>query len=525
MSEQRRWYIILSLALMTVWGQNLPAQVVQRFKGDRYTHYYPDDWVSYACALEISSIDIDEDYIYFASLGGGILRYEKYRNYWDTPLTTSNGLGSNLIYEIVYNPDDGKVYARTSSGIYEYWKADRWWRPSSRSTMPPAKQPSPEELKGIVRGKDYYFPPYFRPPNGFLPDFFTNVSLMYLPDGTVFDQYNRQFSLTDRVADDRQRVWIGTNGIGPLLGDLFSRYLERMTQSISDISPRDMYIDGDEVWIGGMGRHGKISGISHWDRKRDTWEYFEAPFIPAMYKDDVNAISGNKNYIAFATVYGVLIYDLSNGNWKTITVKDGLEADLVFDVAIDDSMLYCASEYGINWIDLQTMRVYEPRETTLDHVPVYQISIDQNKIWAATRFGLYQIDPYEEKITFIASRAGVVDYDLHAVEIIGDEIWTAGSGGIAYWNRSKDEWYSFPNLDFNGTYRDIMPTRNVIWFATDRGLLKYDRKMDYWRLFSEIDGLISSDIYHIDADNSNHIWISTGKGITSFRWRRKGRID
>ncbi len=282
-----------------VWAENISAQVVQTFKGDRSTHYRPDDWVSYASALDISSIDIDNDYIYFGSRNGGILRYEKYRNYWDTPFTTSNGLRSNNIFELVYNQDDGKLYARTNRGIDEYWPSDRWWRPSSRSTMPPGLQPRTEELQGIKKGQNNRFPPYFRPSNSYLPDFFTDISLMYVPNGILYDRENRQFSLTDRVTDDRQRLWIGTNGLGPLLGELYSRRLEKMTQSISNIAPRDVYITGNDIWIGGERRQGQIGGITRWNRQYDNWEYFEAPFIPAMYKDDVYAICGNAKFVRF----------------------------------------------------------------------------------------------------------------------------------------------------------------------------------------------------------------------------------
>jgi len=514
------------LLFFLICGSHLSAQVVHSFKGDRFTHYSPDDWVSYAPALEISAVEIDEDYIYFASLAGGILRYDKYRNYWDTPFTTSNGLSSNNVYELVYDPNDGKLYARTNRGIDEYWHSDRWWRPSSRSIMPPGREPRPEELEGIERGKDYHFPPYFRPPNSYLPDFFTDISMMYLPSGILYDRNNRQFALTDRVTDDRQRVWIGTDGMGPLLGELYSRRLEQKTRSISNIAPRDIYIGGSNLWIGGQRRSGQIGGIIRWDLTSDSWDYFEAPFIPSMYTDEVFSISGNKNFVAFATGYGVVLYNITKDSWRTLTVMDGLEGDMVFDVIIDDSTVYCATENGVNWIDMPSMQIYEPRETTLDHVPIYQLAIDKGIIWAATRFGLYKIDPYDQRIDYIASRAVVSDFDLRAIEIVQDEIWCAGSGGISYWNRKTDEWYSFPNLDFKGIYRDILSTKNTIWFATDQGLIKYNRKSEYWRLFTEDDGLISANIYHLDIDpKTNRLWMSSDRGITSFRWTRKGRID
>jgi ligand-binding sensor domain-containing protein len=170
------------------------------------------------------------------------------------------------------------------------------------------------------------------------------------------------------------------------------------------------------------------------------------------------------------------------------------------------------------------MRVSEMRQTTLDNVAINQLALDDSVIWAATRFGLYSINPENEEILFHQSRAGVVDYDLNTIEVIGDEIWFAGNYGITFWNRKTDEWRSFPALELKADFRDIATTKNVIWLATDEGLLKYDRKRDYWRLYTETDGLISNNVFHIDPED-RYLWITTDKGVCKFHWKRKGRID
>ena len=82
-----RIFIFFSLLLVLLLN-NSGSQVVHRLKADRFTHYRMEDWISYAPALNITSIDIDNDYIYFATNSGGILRYDKYANEWDFPYTT-----------------------------------------------------------------------------------------------------------------------------------------------------------------------------------------------------------------------------------------------------------------------------------------------------------------------------------------------------------------------------------------------------------------------------------------------------
>ena len=514
----------LSLIILSIFIVPLHSQVIHRLDVDRFTHYRIDDWISYAPALHITSIDIGPDFIYFGTLGGGILRYDKYTNEWHFPHTISNGLRSNKIKRIVYNPDNNFLYARTPKGIDVYKPAEDFWQPAHIDRMPRIGRQNTDDSYDPSGNDKYRFPIYFRPPNSLLPDFFTQFPLMFRPPDIIYDQHNRQFHFTDRITDSWQRLWIGTDGIGPMVADLYTFRMESKLFSLPNISPRDIFIDGEYIWIGGMSTSFQVGGITRWDRERDEWTYFEAPLISNLHRDDVHAISGNQRYTAFATVLGVAIYDNKRNRWRTISAMQGLEGDNVYDVISNDSVIYVATEYGFNWIDISSMKVYEMRETTLDNVAIYQIAVENNIIWAATRYGLYSIDPDNNKIQFHGSKANVIDYNLRAVEIIGEEIWFASSNGISYWDRGSDTWTSFPALELNAQYRDIASTKDCVWFATDRGLLKYDRPREYWRLFTRKDGLISENVYHIDPE-MQYLWLSTDQGITAFLWNRENRLD
>lgn len=515
--------IILFLLLTT---QILYSQVVHQLTADRFTHYKIDDWISYAPALEITSIDIDETYIYFGSRSGGILRYNKFEDSWEFPYTTSSGLRSNVIYQVVYNLDDGFLYAKTPAGIDVFKPAERFWQPSSRSYLPAKRNPGKSEFEDFLRmdKNSYRFPVYYRPTNRELPDFFTERSFIYHLGGYVFDHDNRQFNFTDRIVDSWQRLWVGTDGIGPMMAELDHIRLESMPQSIPNISPRDIFIDDDIYWIGGFRHSHSIGGITRWDRKNDNWQYIEASFVSQIYKDDIFAITGNKQYVLFATTLGLTVYDKKKDKWKTYDIRDGLEGNRILDVIIQGDTAYVATEYGLNWLDLLSMKIYAPSQTILDNVQINQLAHDGEVLWAATRFGLYSFDPFKDDITFYSSRAVLPDYNPTAIEIVKDQIWIANKYGIAYWDRTSDQWWSFPGLIFQGEIRDIAFTKNIIWFATDQGLLRYSRDKNFWRLYDEKDGLISKNVFRLDPDG-RRLWISTEKGITSFRWRRKGRID
>ncbi len=502
----------------------LSAQVIQYLTADRFTHYAYDDWISYAPALNITSIDMDDNYVYFASSLGGILRYDKYQNIWDYPFTTSNGLRSNRIKLVIYSAEDLMLYAVSRRGIDTYNPAERFWRPARQNTIPPRIEPAAVELEGIEPGKNSRFPPNFRPTNSYLPNFFTNINLNYQPDGVIYDSNNRDFKLTDRIVDSWQRLWIGSNGLGPLKADLYTWRLESLPQSLPFISPRDIFLWADQIWIGGLNKGRGIGGITLWNTVDNSWQYFEAQYIPQLYKDDVIAMDGNKNDIVCATIDGVAIFIPNKNKWLTLNSQAGLEGDRINDVLVFGDTVYVATEFGFNWINLNSMKVYESSQTILDHVWINQLAYKDSLVWAATRFGLYSIDINKDIIINHPSHAAMIDYDLTAIEAVADEIWMANKNGIAYWDQRQDEWHSFSNLDLVFLVRDITYTENCIWFATDKGLLKYDRTRNYWRMYTEKDGLISQDTYHLDPQNE-YLWITTSEGITRFRWWREDRID
>ena len=135
----------LSLIIFLIFIIPLHSQVIHRLDVDRFTHYRIDDWISYAPALHITSIDIGPDFIYFGSLGGGVLRYDKYANEWHFPHTTSNGLRSNKIKRIVYNADNNFLYARTPKGIDVYKPAEDFWQPAYIDRMPRNNRPKADD--------------------------------------------------------------------------------------------------------------------------------------------------------------------------------------------------------------------------------------------------------------------------------------------------------------------------------------------------------------------------------------------
>lgn len=500
------------------------SQIVQTFKGDRFTHYSIDDWISYAPALNITSIDTDEKYVYFATQKGGILRFDKYREEWEFPYTTSSGLRSNKVLEVVYNQYDGYLYARTPKGVDVLRLAENYWQKHTSNEMPEKRQPQISQIADLRKGIDFRFPPFFRPNNDFFPNFFTEHSIMFIPPNQILDKENREFKFTDRIVDEWQRLWLGTNGFGPMMADMTTILLYSKIQSIPNISVRDIYLDEENIWIGGFPKHSGIRGITAWDDYKNEWQYFEAQFYTGIARDDVLAIDGNKRFVVFATIYGVVVLDKNTSKWKTYTQVDGLEGDRANDVLIHNNIVYIATENGINWADIKSNRVEGISGTQLDNVEINQLAVYNDTLYMATHLGLYQADLKEMNIRFYSTRAAIPDYNLTAINANESEIWLANEFGITFIDKSNNTWHSFADLSIKPDIRDIAFTDESVWFATNKGLMKYNRQMNRWRLFSTADGLISNNVYHIDVENDN-LWLSTEMGFTIFNYNRQGRLD
>jgi len=253
------------------------AQVVHQMTFDRFSHYAPDDWITYAPATFITSIDIGEDYVYFGTRDGGILRYSLYDRFWDYPLTTSNGLRSNQIYKIVYDISEHKLFAQTNKGIDAYNISFAYWRPAQRDVLPPQRRPDSDEIKSFRQNRSFNFPEFYRPGNSELPDFFTSRDFMFHAPDEIVDPYNRRFHFNpDRVVDKFNTLWLSTDGLGVGSSDFGSWTLKTDQHSVSNIFIRDVFLDKDGVWIGGLSNGREPGGITFWNDSLETSEIWSS---------------------------------------------------------------------------------------------------------------------------------------------------------------------------------------------------------------------------------------------------------
>ena len=503
------------------------SQVVHQMQFDRFSHYAPEDWVTYAPATHISSIDIGDDYVYFGTRAGGILRYHFYDRFWDYPITTSTGLRSNRIIKITFDEESRHLYVETPKGIDEYSPLLGYSQPAYVEALPARRQPLTGEKDLSEQAQTFQFPEFYRPGNQELPDFFTKRGFIFKAPNEIIDPFNRKYNiLSERVVDKSGNLWLSTNGLGVGFSELNTWSLQTSQRSIPNILVHDVFLEKDGIWIGGSATKRKPSGIAFWNDSSDDWAFTESRYNYNINSDNVYAITGNGSFVFFATDMGIQRYDKKKNTWSTLNSYWQLSSINVNDLLIFEDNLFIATEYGMGWMPVGSDFIERPRDKTLNNTPVTKITAVDSTLLLATSYGVYEYSPESDNFSFVEMKSALPHYDISAVKSSGDSVWIAGSSGIALYNHKKDRWQSFTQLQsrLSAEFNDINFTPGYVWFASNKGLLRYNIRMDSWYLYTRKDGLASNLVYHIDVDG-DELWLSTKSGLTIFLWQRPGRIE
>jgi len=320
---QTVFFIIIFVIIPLV---SLNAQVIHRIYFERFPHYAVDDWITYAPATDITSIDIGDEHAYFGTQNGGILRYHLYNNSWDYPITTSNGLSSNRIRKVIYDYKGNTLVVETDKGIDTYNRGFDYWHPAYSDELPERQHPSEIEIADFKKRHNFRFPPYYRPSLSELPAFFTDRDFLFRPPDEILDPFNRIFRLNpERVTDNFQRLWVSTDGLGVGRVTLNNYFLNIETQSLPNITCRDIFMDNAGAWVGGLTRGKEPAGIARWDFQDNTWRYFESRMTNGIYSDNVFATTGTERFQFFATDNGLVRFDKTKESWQTFTTANWIQ--------------------------------------------------------------------------------------------------------------------------------------------------------------------------------------------------------
>jgi ligand-binding sensor domain-containing protein len=178
--------------------------------------------------------------------------------------------------------------------------------------------------------------------------------------------------------------------------------------------------------------------------------------------------------------------------WENFTIANGLPDNKVFNVAVDGSRIWAATENGLGLYENGKWKVFRP-EDGLAHRVVLYVAVDKktHDVWAATMGGLsrYSAGRFD---TFTQLNSGLSNDVVYGVTVQGDHVWVATAAGGSRLNTRTGEWALFnerntPMYEI-WTYAVSAGTKKVYYAVWGGGVLEYDIQTERWKDYNDPDG-------------------------------------
>jgi len=551
------------------------------FALQRNDRYRPGDWVSYGVSKFISSVAVGPEYAYFGSTSG-VLRYDAIRRGWLAPYTTSDGLESNVITAVGFDPHTSALWCATASGVSWQHPSSLRWTNCSKSEI--GMFPNEDvlsigfnaeanwfetrtQLFRLDKFGNVFLPVRYdvpndivwfgqrRDPNPFpLPQFFMPGGFLFEPPrsnasnhlrafGAVQDNRLRRAQITSALEDRWGNMWLGTWGLNALHADLTLEQAELLRFGLANQRVDALLFDEDGLWIGGLNpelnrrNDESARGITYWrnpqtnNARSDDWKYFETYYNLEISSDEVHnfAAAGDKLYCA--TENGIAVYDQKKDRWRRLLSADGLADKRVNDVAVYNGYLYAATDLGLNRVEIKTigtdsLKIVELEIDKLRHFRIIDLERQKNLLWIATERGPYVYDMAKGAGGYLNDPEGPRDEYTEHISFADSVVWIGTDYGLEAFDTKNIKWLPAParRRFTEARINCIMAGPEVVWVGTDRGVLKYNRARKDWTQYTTEDGLLDDRVNAIAMDNEL-VWFGTDLGLTVFRWRAYHDFD
>jgi hypothetical protein len=489
--------IIMALSAL-LWTLVTQADPNPRYKGG--------DWRAFTSLRYVTSAAEAPDYIYFGTRGG-VARFDRMGRTWAPALTTAEGLPSNLIQRLAYNPDTDDLYAETNAGSSVYRRVWNEWRFSPEFPDSLVQDWQPARIEG------WYLP----------------LGYDALTQGYFTDPHLRSYRIAGSIEDSYGNSWIGTWG----------DFVWKQTYAGFDLEPQEwglyhdnvaaIFLDSGVVYFAGPSFYRGEGALTIYDTTTATWQYIEARFTDGFATDAVHQFAGapGGRTLWMATDLGVVRFNRQTRRFRTYGRSLGLTDDRVNAICPDGDFLWIGTESGVDAIYLPTDSAFSASSAEVGNARVRAIVATRDVVWLGTDRGLFRlVKPEAEWVRF--DRAdGVFSRSVHSLVVHREHLYVGMERGIGVIDLSyRDPARVYEAVDGlpDDNIFDIAVTDSIIWAATRSGLVRFVPATRERRVFTMDDGLLAPFVQTIKVDG-DYIWLGTENGANRFRWRNPERID
>ena len=344
------------------------------------------------------------------------------------------------------------------------------------------------------------------------------------------------------IQDDKGLIWIGTDHGGI---DVLNKYSGQISKiyhqsgnhkSIAQNSITDLYIDNNNIiWVGTY-----KTGLSYYHESIHKFPHYTHVLSDrrSLPFSDVNCFTEDKRgNLWIGTNGGGLIYfDRKNNTYKAYRHNknnpSSLSSNVVVSTYIDSKGVLWAGTFagGLNRFNGTDFKRYQwgtPSSCGLTNNNIWSIIEDNNKqmLVGTLGGGIYAYNQKDDTFFSLPNKGALSPANKSIYKICklsNGNMFIGTSDGIIFYNVDEQRYKYHPidnrtepyPIESKNVYDVFEDSRGLLWAATREGLYVFDPETDFFKLFSDEDGLPQDIMNCIEEDDSHKIWISKSTGLS-----------
>ena len=352
-------------------------------------------------------------------------------------------------------------------------------------------------------------------------DWFSNLET-YSEDKQSYIYNSRKGKIrpTVKMKDKNGNIWFGSNQSIILKGWEHSQRLEMVKFGLHTKKTSITYNDGNNNWW--FANNSYVSSkdfssnnlfsiskdfLTNWNEELNTWNYFDSNGIASI-NMDINKMIMVDQSVYLCTMKGLLYLDLYDNSFRMY--DKGFSDIALWDVEAFGESLILATSEGVNEFSIKTNSVLTSNYKIVNELKgmeVYDLFMDDKMLYVASENGLYVSDLIKNDISIISNKkfTKIEVVEGHCLAL-NDNLWIINLN-------TKSENMMYTNLD------DFCIVDDYVWLNYNSYVELVNLQSSQLWQYSFENGIPGSHIYKVECSDE-WAWFSTNDGIAFYNWMR-----
>lgn len=326
----------------------------------------------------------------------------------------------------------------------------------------------------------------------------------------------------------KNQLYVGTNGNGLKIIDIRTKHVKTMMHSPflsnNELNTNAIYsilIEDSSLWVGTF-----QGGVSYISNNYQPFKVFESEngFDSSSLNIRSFNIENNTGVGVYGTRSGLVYNDGKKAYYYTTENEEELKSNIILSVHPYGSK-YLIGTYsgGLNIFDPHNKTVKQFKKATIfTENSFYSIVQESDSImWFGTLSGLIRYNVVKDTHTvFDKTNSNITSNDIYyLLKDSSNRIWLATRNGLCFFDKGKIQRVNNKTLASINIIRYLYEdSQKNIWLGCEKqGAIKIAKDLSSIKNYTTQNILPDNYVSSIIEDNNGNIWLTTAKGIVSYK--------